>query len=97
MSENNITDDDLEQVARHKNLEVLALAETRITGIGLRKLEGMARLNELNIIKCAVFDYDLNSFLTMPNLRIVYAEGCNLSDWSVGSVIARFPTLAIFR
>ena len=97
LSENNITDEDMAQVARHKNLEVLALAETKITGTGIKDLEGMARLNELNIVKCAVFDYDLNTFLTMPNLRIVYAEGCSLSDWAIASVIARFPTLAIFR
>jgi hypothetical protein len=97
LSENGINDEDLERVARFKKLEVLALAETKITGEGIRKLEGMERLNELNIKRCAVFDYDLNSFLTMPNLRIVYAEGCSLSDWAIGSVIAQFPMLAIFQ
>jgi hypothetical protein len=33
----------------------------------------------------------------MPNLRIVYAAGCSISDVALFSVIARFPMLAIFR
>jgi hypothetical protein len=33
----------------------------------------------------------------MPNLRIVFAAGCRLSDIAVQGVIARFPMLAIFR
>ena len=61
------------QIARLKDLEVLALADTKITGLGIAKLEGMKRLNELNIQNCDMQDDDLRSFLTMPNLRIVYA------------------------
>jgi hypothetical protein len=85
------------QIARFKNLEVLALADTHITGSGIGQIKGMARLNELNIRNCSIQDYDLSYFLSMPNLRIVYAEGCHLSDFAVGGIIARFPSLAIFR
>ncbi len=92
-----ITDEDMAQIARFKNLEVLALADTQITGSGIGELKGMARLNELNIGNCSIQDYDLSHFLSMPNLRIVYAEGCHLSDCAVGGIIARFPSLAIFR
>lgn len=97
LSENSIDDDDMDGIARFKNLEVLALADTQITGNGIGKLTEMNRLNELNISNCAVMDYDLNYFLSMPNLRIVYAEGCNLNDMAIGSVVMRFPMLAIFR
>jgi hypothetical protein len=97
LSENRITNEDMPQIVRFKNLEVLALADTLITGPGIAELEGMARLNELNIRNCGIQDYDLQYFLSMPNLRIVYAEGCYLSDWAVGGIIARFPSLAIFR
>ena len=97
LSGNPITDDDMARVARFKNLEVLALADTQITGSGIGELKGMARLNELNIGNCSIQDYDLSYFLSMPNLRIVYAEGCNLSDCAVAGIIARFPSLAIFR
>ena len=97
LSENPITNEDMVQIARFKNLEVLALADTLITGPGIGELQGLVRLNELNIRNCGIQDYDLSYFLSMPNLRIVYAEGCYLSDCAVGGIIARFPSLAIFR
>jgi hypothetical protein len=57
----------------------------------------MARLNELNIEKCIIPDMDLSYFISMPNLRIVYAEGSGLNDLAVRDVIVKFPSLAIFR
>jgi Leucine-rich repeat (LRR) protein len=97
LSDDKITNDDLERIAQMKELEVLALADTKITGDGIAKLEGMSRLNELNIMHCNIMDEDLEHFLTMPNLRIVYAEGCSLNNIAIQSVVARFPMLAIFR
>jgi len=97
LSGNPVGNDVLEAVARIKELEVLALADTKVTGQGLEKLRGMPRLNELNLMRCGVYDQDIEVFLSMPNLRIVYAEGCPLSDYGIQNVIVRFPTLAIFR
>jgi len=97
LSGNPITDQDMSQIARFKKLEVLALADTQITGLGIGELKGMALLNELNIVNCRIQDYDLSYFVSMPNLRIVYTEGCNLSDFAIKGIIARFPSLAIFR
>jgi Leucine-rich repeat (LRR) protein len=97
VSNDRITNDDMATIAEIKGLEVLALANTKVTGAGIAKLEGMSSLNELNIMHCDVVDEDLEYFLTMPNLRIVYAEGCNLNDIAVQGVVARFPLLAIFR
>ncbi len=97
ISGDKIADDDMSLIAALKDLEVLALADTKVTGDGIAKLEGMSRLNELNIMNDGVLDGDLDHFLTMPNLRIVYASGCNLNDIAVQSVVARFPMLAIFR
>jgi hypothetical protein len=75
----------------------LALADTKITGAGIAKLQGMPRLNELNLMNCGILDNDLQVFLSMPNLRIVYAEGCNLGDWAIQEMRFKFPMLAIFR
>jgi hypothetical protein len=97
LSGNNINSDDMDQIASFKALEVLALADTKVTGAGIAKLEGMRILNELNIKNCDIFDSDIECFLSMPNLRIVYAEGCHLSDMAVQLLISRFPMLAIFR
>jgi len=88
---------DIDSIAQLKDLEVLALAGTRITGAGIAKLSGMTRLNELNVMNCTLLDEDLETFLTNPNLRIVYAEGCNFSDAAVEQMKYRFPMLAIFR
>jgi len=96
LSGNPVGDDVLDAAARIKELEVLALADTKVTGKGLEKLRGMRRLNELNLMRCSVYDQDIEVFLSMPNLRIVYAEGCPLSDFGIQNVIVRFPTLAIF-
>jgi hypothetical protein len=97
LSGDNIVDNDMDQIARIKGLEVLALADTKVTGSGIAKLEGMLRLNELNLMHCDVTDEDLDYFLSMPNLRIVYAEGCSFSDMAVQMMTTRFPMLAIFR
>jgi Leucine-rich repeat (LRR) protein len=97
LSGNKIVDQDMEQIAQLKSLEVLALADTKVTGPGLAKLEGMASLNELNLMNCNIADDDIEVFLSTPNLRIVYASGCGLSEIAVASVVARFPMLAIFR
>jgi hypothetical protein len=96
LSGNPVGDDVLDAAARLKELEVLSLADTKVTGPGLEKLRGMRRLNELNLMRCSINDRDIEVFLSMPNLRIVYAEGCPLSDYGIQNVIMRFPTLAIF-
>jgi hypothetical protein len=97
LSGNDIVNEDMNEIARLKGLEVLALADTKISGSGIAKLEGMQRLNELNLSRCPLLDEDLECFLSMPNLRIVYAEGCNFSDMAVQGMTYRFPMLAIFR
>ena len=96
LSGNPVGNEVLDSVARIKELEVLALADTKVTGQGLEKLRGMRRLNELNLMNCSVHDNEIEVFMSMPNLRIVYAEGCPLSSFGIQSVIVRFPTLAIF-
>jgi len=97
LSGNPINDDALASIARIKGLEVLGLADTKVTGLGIEKLRGMPRLNELNVMHCNIQDQDLEVFLSTPNLRIVYAEGCPLSDYGVMNTISRFSMLAIFR
>ena len=96
LSGDDITNEDMDQIAGMKGLEVLALSDTKISGEGIAKLEGMPRLNELNLMNCTVYDSDLEHFLSMPNLRIVYAAGCNVSAMGIQTVVARFPMLAIF-
>jgi len=96
LSGNPVGDEILEAAARIRDLEVLSLADTRVTGPGLEKLRGMQRLNELNLMRCNIQDQDIEVFLSMPNLRIVYAEGCPLTNFGIQNVVMRFPTLAIF-
>jgi Leucine-rich repeat (LRR) protein len=97
LSGDKIVNDDMSLITAMKGLEVLALADTKVTGDGIAKLEGMSSLNELNIMNDGVLDGDLEHFLTMPNLRIVYASGCSLNEIAIQSIVGRFPMLAIFR
>jgi hypothetical protein len=99
LSGNPILNDDLKQIAKLKGLEVLALADTKINSASMHELEGMMRLNELNLMHCAITDDALASFMPdlMPNLRIVYAEGCSISDMGVIDMRTKFPMMAIFR
>lgn len=96
LSGNDIFDQDMDLLVPLR-LEVLSLADTKITGAGIGKLEGSASLNELNVMNCSIVDGDLEYFLTMPNLRIVYAAGCVLSSFAIQTVVSRFPMLAIFQ
>lgn len=97
LSGNGIKDADMEEIAQLRGLEVLALADTQVSGEGIAKLEGMPRLNELNVMNCNINDGDLGHFLTTPNLRIVYAAGCNVTPMGIQSIVSQFPMLAIFR
>ena len=97
LSGNDILDDDLGLVARFTGLEVLALQDTKVTGAGLAGLKNMARLNVINLINCRIVDADLPVFHSMPNLRIVQAAGCNLSDQAVKELTDKLTMLAVFR
>ena len=96
LSGNDITDEDLASVSRLTGLEVLALQDTKITGVGLAQLEGMARLNVLNLTNCRIVDDDLKHFTTMPNLRIVFAAGCEIGDHAIEDFKEKLPLLSIF-
>ena len=96
LSGDEIYDEDMVQIAKLKGLEVLALQDTKVTGAGLPKLAGMTRLNELNLGYCAITDDDLEDFVIMPNLRIVFAEGCSIHEDSIRKLNERQPLLAIF-
>jgi len=72
------------------------LAETKITGIGLEKLRGMSRLNVLNIMGCSIYDKDIEVFMSMYNLRVVYARDSALTNFGIQSIVTRFSMLAIF-
>jgi hypothetical protein len=97
LTKSRIVDADMNRIARFKRLEVLALAATKITVVGLEKLKGMNRLNVLNLIDCNIYDADLIVFLNMPNLRILFARGCHLSDAAIKNFKLKFLLLAIFR
>ncbi len=93
---NEIGDADLSLVAHSGDLEVLALHDTRVTAAGLVALRGMMRLNVLNIINCRVDDSALDSFITMPNLRIVHAAGTRITAEPVRILFEKLPVLSIF-
>jgi hypothetical protein len=97
LSETAVADEDLDLVRKFSGLEVLALQSTKVTGSGIAKLKGMPRLNVLNISSCRIHDSDVGTFATLPNLRIVHAEGCNLSDDAIQDLAAKIPLLAVFR
>ncbi len=97
LSENGVTDADMDTIARFTNLEVLALQDTKVTGAGLAQLTEMKRLNVLNLKNCRIVDADVSCFIRMPNLRIVHAAGCGISDQAVKEITTTLPMLAIFR
>jgi hypothetical protein len=56
----------------------------------------MAKLNVLNLSNCRIADKDLEHFTSMPNLRIVHAADCNLSDKAIEDLNQKLPMLSIF-
>jgi hypothetical protein len=42
-------------------------------------------------------DADLKHLLSLPNLRILQAAGCNLTDKAVKELTGKLPMLAVFR
>jgi hypothetical protein len=66
-----------------------------ITGSGLARLKGMAWLNVLNLNNCRLVDSDLQYFLSMPNLRIVFVGGSAISTKAVEDLRKQFTELAV--
>ena len=97
LSGDDIDDEDLGLVAHFAGLEVLALQNTKVSGAGLAKLAGLKRLNVLNLVNCRIVDGDMDYFTSMPNLRIVHAAGCNISENVIDQFKDRLPMLAIFK
>ena len=96
-AEDRIGDADLDRIAKFKELEVLALFKTMVTGAGIEKLQGMQKLNQLNLINCDMSNVDVKYFVTMPNLRILYTHGSNMSDNVVYELRSKCSLLAVFK
>ncbi len=72
LSDTQITDATLEQVAKLKNLQKLHLEQTRITDAGLSQLKALPYLEYLNLYGTAITDAGLQQLAGLPALKTVY-------------------------
>tara|TARA_R110001592_G_scaffold133873_1_gene349270 strand:+ start:110 stop:1453 length:1344 start_codon:yes stop_codon:yes gene_type:complete len=73
----NITDDGIQHISKHPNLQKLFLSYTNLTDVGLKSLQTLKHLNRFWIEGTKVTDAGMAGFRTMPNIAevgIAYTE-----------------------
>ena len=75
-----LTDEDLLQLADLRNLEILALANTRLRGPGLRHLFKPSKLRQLVLSKTDIDDSALEIVASMTSLESVWLDGTRITN-----------------
>jgi hypothetical protein len=78
-----LTDNDLENVAKLKNVVALNLSNTKITGGGLAHLTGLKQLRRLHIEKTAIGDEGIEHLAKLPNLEYLNLYATKITDESL--------------
>lgn len=95
LSDTDISDATLNQVAKLKNLQKLHLEQTHITDAGLKQLNGLTNLEYLNLYGTAITDAGLTELTTLKNLKTVYLWQTNVTDQGVTDLKKAMPTLDV--
>lgn len=95
LSDTDISDATLTQVAKLKNLQKLHLEHTTITDAGLKQLNGLANLEYLNLYGTAVTDAGLAELSNLKNLKTVYLWQTKVTDQGVATLKKAMPNLDV--
>ena len=95
LSNTQISDATLAQVAKLKNLQKLHLEQTSITDAGLKQLNGLSNLEYLNLYGTAITDVGLAELSNLKNLKTVYLWQTNVTDQGVATLKKTMPNLDV--
>jgi hypothetical protein len=90
-----ITDAGLYHLQNLTNLELLAIQETRVSGVGLKHLKGLTRLSNLNLDSTRVTDKDLESIKAFVGLKMLVVRNTAVTDDGVAELKKSLPDLEV--
>lgn len=95
LSDTEVTDATLAQVAKLKNLQKLHLAQTKVTDAGLKQLKGLTNLEYLNLYGTAISDAGLAELTGLKNLKTVYLWQTKTTGTGLATLKKAMPNLEI--
>lgn len=95
LSNTQISDATLAQVAKLRKLQKLHLEQTSITDAGLKQLNGLTNLEYLNLYGTAITDAGLTELLNLRNLKIIYLWQTKVTDQGVADLKKAMPNLDV--
>ena len=95
LSDTQISDATMIQIAKLKNLQKLHLEETKVTDVGLKQLKGLANLEYLNLYGTAVTDVGLSELTGMKNLKTVYLWQTKVTESGIENLKKAMPSLEV--
>lgn len=96
LSKTAITNESLKQIQGMTALDTLVLADTAATGAGFAYLQPLKELRTLNVDRCKSLEGHLLKLGGLRQLRMLYVNGCTISDVERGELEDRNGRLAIF-
>ncbi|GAB4000363.1 ribonuclease inhibitor [Spirosoma daeguense] len=95
LSDTQVSDATLAQVAKLKNLQKLHLEQTKITDSGLKQLKGLANLEYLNLYGTSVSDAGLAELAGIKSLKTVYLWQTKVTENGLAMLKKAMPNLEI--
>ena len=95
LSDTQISDATLTQVAKLKNLQKLHLEQTNVTDAGLKQLNRLTNLEYLNLYGTAITDAGLVELSNLKNLKTIYLWQTNVTDQGIATLKKAMPNLDV--
>lgn len=90
-----VTDNDLEKIKQFKNLRQLQLEKTKVTDEGMDQLKSMQSLEQLNLYGTAVSDKGLEKLAACKNLKTLFLWKTNATAEGIAKLKQALPNLTI--
>jgi uncharacterized membrane protein len=90
-----VTDDDLQKIKQFKNLRQLQLEKTKVTDEGMDQLKSMQSLEQLNLYGTAVSDKGLEKLAACKNLKTLFLWKTNATVEGIAKLKQALPNLTI--
>ena len=90
-----VTDQDLEKIKQFKNLRQLQLEKTKVTDDGMDQIKSMQSLEQLNLYGTAISDKGLEKLSSCKNLKTLFLWKTNATAEGIAKLKQALPNLTI--
>ena len=90
-----VTDQDLQKIKQFKNLRQLQLEKTKVTDEGMEQLKSMQSLEQLNLYGTTISDKGLEKLAACKNLKTLFLWKTNATAEGIAKLKQALPNLTI--